>query len=400
LIAGLAMLAAPSFFAGLHMSLAWMLLLICGSVFLTSSNQMLVASLNLLDFATQFAVLAVLTPLVGLGLSWLLCEWLGLRAEYWLAGLLLGQGLVSLMAMVLFKSRLNSRHEPAASIHPPTRAGVRHLFVYGWPISVAVVFGWGQYQGYRLVMEHFVGLKELGIFVAAYGIALGIMTAVESLLSSLLQPRFYARLNMAGESPTEAWNEYAAVALPILVLTAGTLAAASVEALHIFLAPAYWGTASYVCWAAAIELTRTAANTYSLCMHAAMDTRRLIAPSLIGALLSIGLLTPSVHFWGLVGAGPALTLAGVLYLACWHVAARRMSCISFPLRRVSLAAAGVLVAFVAVSTVHMIELPLAPVLVTVTDAVPLVLVYLLFATALIRPAISDRRRSARQGTAA
>ena len=394
LLAVLTLFLGPSFYGGLQMTFGWMVLLICGSIVVTTSNQVLVSSLNLLGFAMPFAVLTVLTPMVGLALSWLLCDALGLRAEYWLSGLLLGQGIVSIAAIVLFRVRLAARLGPRPTVRAPTNDMLRRLFVYAWPISIAVVLGWSQNQGYRLVMEHFIGLKELGIFVAAYGIALGIMSAVESLLASLLQPRFYLRLNSHSESSAEAWNDYAAIALPILVLTAGTLAAASSEAVHIFLAPAYWGTATFVCWASAIELTRTAANTYSLCMHAAMNTRRLIGPSLIGAVLLVGFLTPAARFLGLEGVGPAMTLAGILYLASWHSAAHRLSGISFPLRRVLIALAGGLAAFGATSVIHMMRLPFTSAITTTISVAPVVTIYMFIAAALIRPAISERQRVA------
>jgi hypothetical protein len=179
----------------------------------------------------------------------------------------------------------------------------------------------------------------------------------------------------------------------MLVLTAGTLAAASSEAVHIFLAPAYWGTATFVCWAAAVELIRTAANAYSLCMHAEMNTRRLILPSLVGALLSIGLLSAAARVWGLAGVGPALTLAGIPYLAIWHVAARRLSGVSLPVRRLSMAVAGSLLAFGAISAIHLATPSLNPAAAIAVAVVPVVAIYLLFAALLVRPAISDGSRT-------
>lgn len=398
-IAGVAVVAAlaftldPSFFKGLRMSLDWMLVLICGAILVNTANQTLVSTLNLLGFAMPFAILTVLTPMLGLGLSWLLCQWLGSQTEYWLSGLLVGQVVVTIAALVVIRNRWTARTGPAPGKTRLTPELVRRLFVYSWPISIAVVLGWSQSQGYRFVMEHMIGLKELGIFVAAYGIAMGIMSAAESLLASLLQPRFYMRLNSPGDSSADAWNEYAGVALPMLVLTAGALAAASSEAVHIFLAPAYWGTATFVCWAAAVELIRTVANAYSLCMHAEMNTRRLIVPSLIGAVLSIGFLTVAARLWGLAGVGPALTLAGIPYLAAWHIAASRLSGVALPGRRLLLAVAGGLLAFGAISLIHRAGLAFGPAATIAVSVVPVVLIYLLFAAALMHPAISDRSRA-------
>ena len=399
-LAGLTLVFGTPFYGGLRMSLGWMALLICGSILVNTSNQGFVSTLNLLGFAVPFGTLTILTPLLGLLLSWLLCMRMGSQTEYWVSGLLLGQGLVTIAAVLVVLRRWADRGGPTLANRVPTGAMLRNLFRYAWPISVAVILAWAQNQGYRLVLERQIGLKELGIFVAGYGIALGIMSAMESLLASLLQPRFYSRLNSPGELPAEAWNEYAAVALPILVLTGVTLAASATEAVHIFLSPAYWGTATVVCWAAAIELTRTAANTYSLCMHAMMKTRGLMIPSLVGAILSIGFLSVAAHFWGLDGVGPALALAGVVCLASWHNAAHRLAGISFPLRRVLLALAGGLLAFGIESAMHLLNLPLAPLLATLLAVAPVVVIYLLFARTLVRPALASTRLPAQQGASA
>ncbi|HWH82772.1 MAG TPA: hypothetical protein VNU71_11115, partial [Burkholderiaceae bacterium] len=358
-------------------------------------NQVLIPSMNLLGFVRPFAVLSVLTPLLGLGLAWALCHQFQSRAEYWLLGLLAGQAIGVVLALAVYRRLWPERPDPRRTATRPTAEMVRRLFAYAWPISVAVVLGWSQNQGYRFVMENQIGLTSLGMFVAAYGIALGIMSAVESLLASLLQPAFYRSLNTPGTSSTRAWNDYAAVTLPILVLTAGTLVAAAPEAVRIFLAPAYWDTAEYLRWAAAIELIRTAANVYGLAMHAEMDTRRLILPSLLGAVLSVGFLTVATRAWGLAGVGPSLALAGVLYLVSYHVAARRLSGVTAPHRRVLLSVAGALLAFGLVSVVRLWDAAPNAWVATAWRAAPAALVYIVFAVLLVRRHVPDRPEIAR-----
>ena len=388
-IAGLSFVFAAPLYSGLDMALGWMLLLICGSVIVTTANQLLISSLNLLGFVRPFAVLTVLTPLLGLGVAWVLCDWQHPQTEYWLSGLLIGQAVAVAFALAVYRGAWQARGGPTVIVRALQPQMLQRLFVYAWPISIAVVLGWLQNQGYRLVMENQIGLKQLGIFVAAYGIALGIMSAVESLLASLLQPAFYRRLNEPGSLAAAAWNDYAAIALPVLVLTAATLAAAAPEAVHIFLAPAYWDTAEYVRWAAVIELVRTAANVYGLAMHAEMNTRRLILPSLLGAVLSTGFLTLSARAWGLAGVGPALACAGLLYLLSYHVAARRLSGVSLPYRRTLLALGGGLLALVLVSAARSWSFSSSVMATTALRATPAALVYFAFAAMLVRPVTSS-----------
>jgi O-antigen/teichoic acid export membrane protein len=374
------------------MEVGWMLFLICGSIAVANSNQMLVSSLNILGFVVPFAVLTVVTPMLGLCLAWLLCGALGAQSEYWLSGLLLGQMFVTIPVLVVFRQLWKSREEPPTEASGVTPEMVRRLFVFAWPISIAVVLSWSQNQGYRFIMEDMVGLHDLGMFVAAYGIAMGIMSAVESLLGSTLQPRFYLRLHTPGISPAEAWNEYASVALPVLALTAATLAVASKEAVHVFLSPTYWGTANFLCWAAAIEFTRTAANTYSLCMHAEMNTRRLIVPSLLGAVLSIGFMTVAARQWGLNGIGPALAMAGLLNLVTWHLAAHRLSGVAVPIRGLTLACAGGLLALGVVSAVHVSTAGSGTALSLVLAVIAVSAIYLSVAALIVWPAIPESRR--------
>jgi O-antigen/teichoic acid export membrane protein len=341
LLAGGIFSAAQSWFGGMELSHYWMFVMVAAPLLISTSNQVLVSTLNLLGFMKPFAVLNVMTPALGLVASIWLCSLFGARAEFWLLGVLVGQGVVAALAALAYRAEWLVAGPQPTVIPPVNKEMILRLTQYSWPIAIAVVLGWFQTQGYRLTLERTVGLQQLGLFVAGYGIAMGVMSAMESLLGSYLQPAFYRRLHISkGDAPALAWNQYVSVALPALTLTAAALVAVAAEASDLLLASAYSNVTAFVIWGSVIELIRTIANSYALAFHAQMDTRSLIKPNLVGALTSMLALYAASSTFGIAAAGPALALAGLIYLGTFHLVVRQLPGIQFPWRRLGAAAAG------------------------------------------------------------
>ena len=53
-----------------------------------------------------------------------------------------------------------------------------------------------QGQGYRYLLEGQLGLAQLGLFVAGYGISAGMIAGFESVLTTYFQPRLYRDVSM------------------------------------------------------------------------------------------------------------------------------------------------------------------------------------------------------------
>lgn len=315
LVAFIAAISLPFLYmsgvADFGVSIGWLIVLVCGSLFFNTINQTAIPSLNMLGDSGRFVLLSIATIAASFASATILVQWLGPLAQHWLFGLLLGQTLLAVIGTRVFISRLQ---QPGAFSTPKVihKRHLRVLINFAWPVAIAVGLGWVQGQGYRYLMEGQLGLVQLGLFVAGYGISAGIIAGFESVITTYFQPRLYRNISAEDSvSWARSWREYAVVIAPSLLLTAAFIATLAPELTRIFLGNKFQSAANYVIWGAFAETVRMLTGTYSLVAHVHMRTRWLMLPNLIGAVLSMGLCVTLIPIFGAAGAGIALTLSGL-----------------------------------------------------------------------------------------
>ncbi len=319
----------------LHMETGWLLLLVCGSLIFNTLNQTAIPSLNLLGYRLPFIVLTLATIAAGLAAAVGLATAVQPRGEYWLLGLLIGQALFGWMGMRVFYGKLGDH---VIRTLPLTRAACRRLWVFAWPVALAVGFNWMQIQGYRFVLERQVGLAELGVFAAGYGLSAALLAGVEMILATYFQPAFYRRANdETADAHAQAWNDYAAAVLPAVVFVTAVVAGASPEVTVLVLGPAYQDARDYVMLGALAELIRSAGGVYGLIAHARMRTRLLLLPNAGGAALTVGLVVGLVPIFGVGAAALAVAAGGMLVVFTMHWYMRREIAIQLPWRQLGYA---------------------------------------------------------------
>ena len=323
---GVALLAAISLplfnLSGLvnfGMPIGWIVALVCASLIFNTINQTSIPSLNMLGDTLRFVALSVATLAASFVCAVTLVETVQTSAQYWVLGLLLGQMLLAVVGTRMLFAKLNLHGVPTAS--PGIRGRHLHvLFDFAWPVALAAGLGWVQSQGYRYIMESHLGMAQLGLFVAGYGISAGMIAGFESILTTYFQPRLYRDANK--DHPAEqaqAWRRYAAAVIPSLILTVALIVLLAPEFTRIFLGERFQGAASFVVWGALAEAARVLTGVYSLIAHVYMRTRWLILPTAVGAALSILLCVLLIPPLGALGAGIALALAGFVVVALLHI---------------------------------------------------------------------------------
>ena len=323
---GVALLAAISLplfnLSGLvnfGMPIGWIAALVCASLIFNTINQTSIPSLNMLGDTLRFVALSVATLAASFVCAVTLVETVQTSAQYWVLGLLLGQMLLAVVGTRMLFAKLNLHGVPTAS--PGIRGRHLHvLFDFAWPVALAAGLGWVQSQGYRYIMESHLGMAQLGLFVAGYGISAGMIAGFESILTTYFQPRLYRDANK--DHPAEqaqAWRRYAAAVIPSLILTVALIVLLAPEFTRIFLGERFQGAASFVVWGALAEAARVLTGVYSLIAHVYMRTRWLILPTAVGAALSILLCVLLIPPLGALGAGIALALAGFVVVALLHI---------------------------------------------------------------------------------
>ncbi len=300
------------------LSIGWLIVLVCGSLLFNTINQTAIPSLNLLGDSGKFVLLSVAT----IGSSFLCAVFLVLKvqaaAQYWLLGVLLGQVLLAVIGAKVLFSRLHGQAIPHAGLRI-SRRQMQVLFSFAWPVSLAAGLGWVQGQGYRYLLEGQLGLAQLGLFVAGYGISAGMIAGFESVLTTYFQPRLYRDVSSDRQGrETQAWQRYAAAVIPSLLLTAALIAMLAPELTRIFLGENFQSAASFVIWGVVAESARVLMGIYSLIAHVHMRTHWLIIPGVLGAVLSIVLSALLIPDFGAAGAGMGLAFSGFVVVMTMH----------------------------------------------------------------------------------
>lgn len=305
--------------ADFGISIVWLIFLVCGSLLFNTINQTAIPSLNLLGDSRRFVLLSVATIAASFACATLLVQKVQPSAQYWLLGLLMGQMFLGAVGTKVLFTRLKK----TGMFYAPSAINKRHLqalFNFAWPVAIAAGLSWVQGQGYRYLMEGQLGLAQLGLFVAGYGISAGMIAGFESVLTTYFQPRLYRDVSM--DHPvrqSEAWQCYAAAVIPSLLLTVAFIVMLAPELTRMFLGENFQSAAAYVIWGALAEAARVLMGVYSLIAHVHMQTRWLILPSLIGAVFSITLCALLIPGFGAMGVGMGLVLSGFAVVVTMHV---------------------------------------------------------------------------------
>lgn len=300
-------------------SVSWLILLISGSLLFNTINQTTIPSLNLLGDSARFVFLTVATVAASFAFATLFVKLVQPSAHYWLLGLLLGQAFLGVIGAKVLFSRLKKQ----ASFHAPPVIVKQHLqtlFKFAWPVAIAAGLGWVQGQGYRYLIERQLDLAQLGIFVAGYAISAGMIAGFESILTTYFQPRLYRDVNTAQQAEKSAiWQRYAAAVIPSMLLTVVLIMILASELTQMFLGENFQSASDYVILGALAEAARVLVGVYSLIAHVHMQTRWLIIPNFLGAIISITLCVFLIPGLGAMGAGIGLAVSGLAVVLTMHV---------------------------------------------------------------------------------
>ena len=349
LVAGVATYVASSFgWVDTGSRPVWLMGLVAMSLVATTLNQTYIPALNMLHERVSFVVLSVSTLALNLILSIGLVRAYGANAEYWLLGTLLSQAVCAVLAVILLERHFQRVKFPDPSLprlfKVPSRVRLKQVFLFAWPISLAVGLTWVQSQSYRFLVEAKLGADQLGLFVAGYSVSAGVLAAFEAVLQAYFLPDFYREVAKEdGPSQSQAWNHYAGAVFPSMFLTAAFVGLFARPLSVILLGARFHDVAMFTVFGAAAELARVFAGTYGLVAHARMKTHMLLIPYAIGALAATVLVLGLVSSFGLLGVAIGLAVAGWFVVVAMHFQMRRELRFESPFLRLR----GVILGFIA-----------------------------------------------------
>jgi len=296
-----------------NIQIGFFILIICGNLTFTTVNHLYMSMINMMGRIGWFAGLTVATFGVSLLTAVVLIHLITPNAQYWLIGLLFGQLLIGVLGRYIFVYKINYLEIDNSVAIRLNLSSINRVISYAWPIAIAVALGWMQSQGYRYVMEYKISLVELGIFVAGFGISVGLMSGIETILTNYFQPIFYSKISQEKDDGINiGWVEYMECMLPPLWLTTVFIILMAPVLTQILLGENFVGSRDFIVWGAISEFGRVATAAVGMASHARMKTIYLITPNLVGAVFASILLVPMINQYGSIGVGMTLVMASFL----------------------------------------------------------------------------------------
>ncbi len=296
-------------------SIYWLLLLVCGNLLFGTLNQTAIPGLNLFGHRSWFLILTVLTNAMSLIFAVTLVLKVARNAENWLSGLLIGQLIVGLIGTKIFYRKLEGNGVRYIDLPKLNKIQIINFINFSWPIAIAVGLGWVQSQSYRYFMEDRLGLNELGLFVAGYGISAGLIAGFESIFTTYFQPKFYKQISNDNVSEqTKAWQDYAQAILPSLLITSFFIMATAPDLTQLLLGSSFGQSSKFIIWGSLAESARISISVFGMAAHARMNTKLLLFPNLVGALFSVTLVWYLIPIYGSEGVGLGLVISFLIAL--------------------------------------------------------------------------------------
>lgn len=254
----------------------------------------------------------------------------------WSVGQILGFAIGSLSILILWK-KINKTAkvdliENATAI-PFSR---KSIILFSWPFVFTSSLWWLQTQSYRFILGVEHGIDNVGYFVTAYALAATPIMISEGIIAQYLEPSFYNNLKYQDhEGQTKAWNEYARLFLPGIVVVSAFVAASTPFLAKIFLGGAFRSAAMKITiWAALIEAMRSAGTMMFQLGMAKLDNKMTIWPAAAGAVtapIAVYLLSKIDPLYGTI---VGLLIAAVVVLVTNVVLSYRVLPVYWPIERI------------------------------------------------------------------
>ncbi|OMH27013.1 lipopolysaccharide biosynthesis protein [Motiliproteus sp. MSK22-1] len=279
----------------------------------------LASTLNLLGYRKSWAVITIIGIWVGIFSSWYFTR-VDATATRWLYGQVSGFFIATCVgAYLINRFGFYSNFYFNDFRRSLNRASIGLAISFSFPISIAVILGWFQYQSWKVFVGQVINFEYLGLFAAGYAISAGIMAAFESTAQQFVHPYFYKNITHATRyEMQEAWTNYANLMLPSAFMTCSFIAALSTQLIHLLVDEKFWGVELFLLMGSFIEFFRIATNVYSLSYHASLNTVKIIFPQFVGALLVIVTYAIYYEYQNITILFSGLLLSGVGYFFIFY----------------------------------------------------------------------------------
>lgn len=265
------------------------ILILFGFVFFQSLNQFIIPLLNMLHYRLSFTILTVLTAFGIIVFGYLFVKLFGSTSENWLLGTVVSNTLFLIIGFFILKNRLNEKFNGFFySFKKITKEKIKSILVFVMPLSIATLFMWLQNSGYRILIEQNIGLEFLGFLGVGLAISGQVASTIESIVMQYFHPIYYKQItNATVEERKKAIESFINKALPIYFMLAIFLTFVAKYVVEILVDEKYYSVYIFTAFGVWIEFFRMSSNLFGNISQSEMNTKKIMAPYIIGSLVTI-----------------------------------------------------------------------------------------------------------------
>lgn len=336
---------------------AWLAWLLAGYVLFTSFHQTVAYLANSLGHRGLFVLLSNFALFLGLMVAVWLAGSIGIRAEWWLQGLMLGC-LILLPFSVYAVYRIA---KPSSLVRTNTVVPSfwsAEMLAFSVPLLLSNGFYWLQLNGYRFVLSSHAGVEVVGAFIVGFSVGVTPLAIFHKIALDYVIPKFYSEIADAEEGEViAAWCRFVGDYWPVFTISALLLLAVLDSVAMILVADSFRQYVYLGVFGVIFQSFMIIYASYTQLLCGTLATKLLVAPKIVGGLTTViatFVLAPMNAF---LGTGAALVIGAMVSTAVAVAVAHRRYSVRLPLKRTGWAVVGGIVAIGVVLTLKSVMVP-------------------------------------------
>ncbi|MBC7429397.1 MAG: oligosaccharide flippase family protein [Bacteriovorax sp.] len=274
-------------------SLKEVIVLSVASIYLNTWFGTIVPAFNMLEKRISFTWLTLVNLAGSLVLSIVLVKTYGSLGTWWYAGqYIVFQAAITIFALWFFMKMINEKIVSNLFRLNIKSQQVSSVIKFSLPLMIATFFMWLLNDSYRFIVEKMLGLEVLGNLAVSFSVSASIFALLESLFQQIYYPRFYRKITSDdARARLLACQELIDIAFPAFCFTSVFLVCSAPFILRLLTSSAYSNSWVFVIFGCGISLARVLTNIITSIAHSELNTKKLIAPYVVGGILTVALMT-------------------------------------------------------------------------------------------------------------
>ena len=214
-----------------------------------------------------------------------------------------------------------ARSSDSSNTDPSLPVDVRQqIKSYASPLVLLGVVAWVHSLGDRYILERMIGLREVGIYVAAYGLTQKPFAMAEGVFQQTLQPAYNQAVSASnGILEKRLFRIWLGLMTGVVVFGCVCIYLLKGWAVRILLAEEYRSSVSLMPWLGVGFACLAIAHVFEFRLYSLKRTQFVLLGQTIGAVASLIVLFPMISTWGLMGAALACPIYYTVYMIAMMV---------------------------------------------------------------------------------